>query len=68
MEFYANYSPMEMCTNSRISPSESDSSNSTSIAKPRHVVNARERCRTQRYVNEKIVFLLWFYMDKLLNC
>ncbi|TMW52143.1 hypothetical protein DOY81_002778, partial [Sarcophaga bullata] len=47
MEFYANYSPMEMCTNSRISPSESDSSNSTSTAKPRHVVNARERCRTQ---------------------
>ncbi|KAM7348186.1 transcription factor 15 isoform 2-T2 [Cochliomyia hominivorax] len=45
MEFYTNYSQMEMCTNSRISPSESDSSNST--AKPRHVVNARERCRTQ---------------------
>ena len=51
MEFYANYSAMEICTNSRISPSESDSSNSTSIAKPRHVVNARERCRTQRYVD-----------------
>ncbi|XP_065366041.1 transcription factor 15 isoform X2 [Calliphora vicina] len=45
MEFYTNFPQMEMCTNSRISPSESDSSNST--AKPRHVVNARERCRTQ---------------------
>lgn len=49
MEFYTNFPQMDMCTNSRVSPSESDSSNSTAN-KPRHVVNARERCRTQRYV------------------
>ncbi|XP_058976884.1 transcription factor 15 isoform X2 [Musca domestica] len=44
MEFYTNYDgQMDMCSNSRISHSESDSSN----GKPRHAVNARERCRTQ---------------------
>lgn len=51
MDYYTNYAQIEVCTNSRISPSESDSSNST--AKPRHVVNARERCRTQRYIGTR---------------
>uniref|UniRef100_A0A1I8P4U6 BHLH domain-containing protein n=1 Tax=Stomoxys calcitrans TaxID=35570 RepID=A0A1I8P4U6_STOCA len=45
MDYYtANYAQVEMCSsNSRISHSESDSSN----GKPRQAVNARERCRTQ---------------------
>ncbi|XP_037811051.1 transcription factor 15 isoform X1 [Lucilia sericata] len=55
MEFYTNFAQMEMCTNSRISPSESDSSNSTAT-KPRHVVNARERCRTQSFSSVNSAF------------
>uniref|UniRef100_A0A1B0FGN8 BHLH domain-containing protein n=1 Tax=Glossina morsitans morsitans TaxID=37546 RepID=A0A1B0FGN8_GLOMM len=45
MDYYTNYQQLDMNLNSRVSQSESDSSNSP--AKPRQAVNARERCRTQ---------------------
>ncbi|KAI9590184.1 hypothetical protein GQX74_008352 [Glossina fuscipes] len=45
MDYYTNYQQLDTNLNSRISQSESDSSNSP--AKPRQAVNARERCRTQ---------------------
>lgn len=63
MEFYANFSNVEINTNSRISPSESDSSNSTGTTKPRHVVNARERCRTQRYVESSYYYCGYIWIN-----
>ncbi|XP_037940677.1 transcription factor 15 [Teleopsis dalmanni] len=51
MSFYTNYNANELPTVNRTSPCESDSSNGagsgSSTTKPRHEVNARERCRTQ---------------------
>lgn len=47
MDCYTNYQQVDLGFNIQYaSPSESDSSSGTN--KPRCVVNARERCRTQR--------------------